>query len=297
VNSSLVKAFGVCVLLVLTRAAAAQQDLDFRAPANATDPSVPAVMRDLAARMLPVYQERDNERFLSNLSAIQTVAGDYETAYATRQSLMERRRQNAEAGAGRLPGRAAVYDLYMRARAIEMEARVPFPQAFTLAFRRAVPRLEDREAYVLINWLSNPVSELREGLQRTFDQRRAKSRITMSEAVDLIWAYLGFDAYRNFRPSIAALDAEETRRRYVSESVLIKTGDGASIAAVVVRPKLLKKLPTLLEFTIDEAQIDGKEAAAHGYVGVMAYARGSHGSAGVATPFLHDGEDARTAIG
>jgi putative CocE/NonD family hydrolase len=95
---------------------------------------------------------------------------------------------------------------------------------------------------------------------------------------------------------INGLDTEESRRRYVVENVAIKTTEGATITAVVVRPKLLKKMPALLEFSIEEAQIDGKEAASHGYVGVMAYARGTHGGKGEAAPFQHDSDDARAAI-
>jgi putative CocE/NonD family hydrolase len=269
------------------------QELDFRAPPSAADASAPAVMRDLAVRMLPVYQDSNQERFLANLSAIQMVAGDRKTAYATRQALIERRRS---ADAGRPTGRAAVFDIYIKARAIEAEARVPFAQAFTLAFRGTVPRLDDREAYLLIGWLSNPASELRDSLQRAFDQRRNKTRITMAEAVELVWAYFSFDAYRSFASLMNALDSEESRRRYVTEVVKIKTTDGAIVTAVIVRPKLLKKMPALLEFSIEEAQNDGKESASHGYVGVMAYTRGTHGGTGEVVPFLHDGEDAHAAI-
>jgi len=295
VSTTVLKSLCCCLLLLLAPCWVLAQELDFRAPGNVTDAAVPAAMRDLAARLLPVYQDSNPERFLSALSAIQTVAGDYETAYATRKSLIERRRQSADAS--RVAGRALVYDIYIRAKAIESEARVPFAQAFILAFHRIVPQLEDRDAYVLIGWLSNSVQELRDGLQRAFDQRRGKSRIRIGEAVDLVWAYLAFDAYRNFAPLVPALDAEESRRRYVTENLTIKTGDGASIALVVVRPKLLKRMPALLEFSIDDAQNDGKESASHGYVGVMAYARGTHGGSGEAAPFQHDGEDARTAIG
>jgi putative CocE/NonD family hydrolase len=280
-------------LLVLWQSWAAAQELDFRAPAGAGEPSVPAVMRDLAARMLPVYQDRNQERFLANLSALQSVTGDYAAAFATRQSLIERRGQDLGSAQA---ARAMAYDIYIRARAIEREARVPFSQAFVLAFRRVVPRLDDRDAYVLIGWLASSVPELREGLQRELDRVRGKSRITMPEAVDLIWAYATYDAYRNFGPLIHALDNEESRRRYVTETVLVKSTPGASVSVVVVRPKLFKKMPALLEFSIEDAQNDGKESASHGFVGVMAYTRGTHGGRGETVPFLHDGDDARAVI-
>jgi putative CocE/NonD family hydrolase len=139
---------------------------------------------------------------------------------------------------------------------------------------------------------------LQEGLQRSFDQRRAKGSITLPEALDLIWAYLAFDAHRSFGPLVGALAADEDRRRYVEENVVIKTPDRASLAVVLIRPKIAaKRLPALLELTIYESQQSyAKEAAAHGYVGVVAYARGTHGSPDKVVPFEHDGDDARAVI-
>src|SRR6185312_12042457 len=57
-----------------------------------------------------------------------------------------------------------------------------------------------------------------------------------------------------------------------------------------------KRLPTLLEFTLYDSQNYAKECAAHGYVGVVAYARGKHGSSGAVVPYQHDGDDARAVI-
>ncbi len=126
------------------------QDLEFRPPASVSDPAVPAIMRDLAQRILPVYQENDPERYLSNLSVLQAVAGDYVSANASRQSLQERRRN---VPASRMPGRAPVYDIYVRARAIEAQVRTPFARAYQQAFRDALNRIDDKDAYILGGWL------------------------------------------------------------------------------------------------------------------------------------------------
>ena len=45
-----------------------------------------------------------------------------------------------------------------------------------------------------------------------------------------------------------------------------------------------------------DSQNYAKECAAHGYVGVVAYARGRHKSTARFIPFQHDGEDARAVI-
>ncbi len=65
----------------------------------------------------------------------------------------------------------------------------------------------------------------------------------------------------------------------------------------MVRPKgSAKPLPALLEFTIYDSPNYAKECAAHGYVGVVAYARGVHGSPRQTVPYQHDGDDARAVI-
>src|ERR1700686_4567062 len=71
-------------------AGAEAPDLEFHAPPTADGPTTPAVMRDLAERLLPVYQEPDPDRYLANLSVLQLAAGDYSAAVESRESLHER---------------------------------------------------------------------------------------------------------------------------------------------------------------------------------------------------------------
>ena len=85
----------------------AAQEFEFHPPVYAGDAATAAIMRDLAVRILPVYQENDPERYLENLSALQLTSGDYAAAYATQQSLRERR-QNA------YPDRLDLSDVHLR---------------------------------------------------------------------------------------------------------------------------------------------------------------------------------------
>lgn len=286
----------LCLALLLATSWAHAQDLEFHAPASAVDASVPAVMRDLAVRVLPVYQERDPERYLSNLFALQTVAGDPTSAFATRQSLIERRRTPSTV---RAADRAVLYDIYARARGLEASDRMPFQQAFSQAYRETLPKLNDREAYTVTRWFGMPLAALQGDFQRSLDTWRTKGSIPLPQAVDLIWAYLSFVAYRSFSPLVGPLDTEDDRRRYETiDDVVIRTADGATIAAVVVRPRsATKPLPALLEFSIYEAPNYALEAASHGYVSVTGYARGVGASSGRVVPFQTDGDDARAVIG
>jgi putative CocE/NonD family hydrolase len=279
----------------LSEAWAQAPDLEFRAPPAADDPTTPAVMRDLAERLLPVYQEPDSDRYLANLSALQMVAGDYAAADVSRQQLRERRRSS---DAGRPVGRAAIYDMYAYAKTIEVENRVAFPQAFTRAFDEVVPRLNDHDAYVVTRWLEVAPGVFREALQTLLDQQRAKDNIGQSDAVGLIWAYLAFSAYRSFAPLVDALVAEDDDRRYaIMDDVPVKTSGGASISVMVVRAKNPSKaLPTLLEFAGDDTQDSAKECAAHGYIGVVAYSRGGRTRPRSTVPYQREGDDARAVI-
>ncbi|MGH8137054.1 MAG: CocE/NonD family hydrolase [Steroidobacteraceae bacterium] len=275
---------------------AAAQDLEFHAPAAATDPAVPAVMRDLAVRILPVYQENDQDRYLRNLSALQMAARNFTAANESRQSLRDRRRN---VDAHRPVGRGVILDMYARAKAREAEDRTAFSQTFTQSFWDVVSKLNDQDAYTLTGWLATPVAGFQDALQRSFDQWRSKGTIPLAEAIELISTYVAFDAYRSFHPLIAALDAENDSRRYVTDwDVLIETPDGESISAVLVRPKNdSNPLPTLLEFTIYvDAHNFARECAAHGYVGLVAFTRGERRSRGRVIPFRHDGDDARAVI-
>lgn len=288
----------LCLLIIgLWPVRALAQQYEFHPPATAGDATAPAVMRDLAERILPVYMEKDTERYLANLAALQLVAGDYRAAYKTRQSLQERRLQGASSGAR--ADKAVLYDIYARARAVEAADHVSFPQAFTQAFREIVPKLSDRDAHAVKTWLATPRSVFEGALQKAFDRWRIGNSIPEPDAVELIWTYLSFDAYRSFSPLVEALDSEDSGRRYVSdEDVVIKAPDGTEIHAFVVRPASTPAaLPALLEFTLQRSRGEAEASAAHGYAGVVAYTRGKKKvRPGTVDPFRRDGENARAVV-
>jgi len=284
----------VLLFMLFSQARADAPDIEFRPPSTAEDPETTMVMRDLAARLVPVYQEPDADRYLANLSVLQMAALDYTAADGSRLSLRERRR-STEAG---LPvGRGIVYDMYARARAMEAENRASFADNFATSFRDMVSGLDDQDAYTVIRWLETPLPELRNTLQAALDGLRGKDRIDQAEAVELIRSYVSFEAYRTFNPLIAALGAEDDNRRYEVEGQSIKGTGRAGIPAMVIRPKgRTALLPALFEFTLSGSRNYAKECAAHGYVGVVAYARWRRSSPDGLSPFEHDGDDARAVI-
>lgn len=82
----------------------------------------------------------------------------------------------------------------------------------------------------------------------------------------------------------------------------IQTPDGATISGMMVRAKGVNHaLPVILQFTIYARPHDRdleslKDAADHGYVGVIFYSRGKYLSEDEIWPYEFDGRDAHTAI-
>ena len=280
---------------ILLSPAWAEPEFSFQPPATTSGPGAAMIMRDLAARLIPSYHDSDPDRYLADLSALQIAAGDYAAADISRQSLRERWQKS---DSGRPVGLEVVCDIYAHAKAQEAENRSTFAQAFTSSFRDSIRRLDDHDAYAVTQWLGGSLAAYQEALQRSLDQQRARDSIDQADAVDLIWKFVAFDAYRSFAHLVVSLSAEDDNRRYtVASEILIQTPDGVSISAVVIRPTgPTNPLPTLLEFRIDDSQNFAKECAAHGYVGVVAYARGKRRSSGEFVPFQNDGADARAVI-
>ena len=271
------------------------QSFEFHAPLSAGDAKTPAVMRDLAERLLPVYQESDPDRYLANLSVLQLTAGDYSAAVESRESLRERRRR---ADSGRPVVRGRVLDLYAEAMAIEADSHVPFSEAFGKAYREVFSKLNDHDAFLLSGWLSAAPQEYQENFQRLLDEQRSKDIVNQQEAETLLSAFVYFQAYGSLAPWAGALNAADEAGRYMEEEVNIKVPHRADLWATIVRPKTAAAaLPALLELGIDRPTISAKESAAHGYVGVFADMRRGRAGAAPFVPYQHDGEVARAVIG
>lgn len=281
------------LLLALAPAAAWAQDYAFNAPPSADDPAVPQAMRDLAERLLPVYQDADQARFLANLSALQLADSNYAAADDSRQSLRERQKTP---DAREASGRGLAMDIYARARTVAAAGKAPLPQAFTDAWHESAAKLGDREAYAALAWLDVPLARRREALQAAFERTRATKSVNEEQALELIWTWLALDAQRNVGAAAAALAADDDQLRYAAGDTVIRGAHGADIHIRVLRSRAgASKRPALLEFGLDPDLDDARACAAHGYAGVLAYTR-AHGRTSGVPPFLHEGEDVRAVI-
>ena len=264
-------ALGILLSLVLLPRLAVAQSLEFHAPASVDDPTTPAVMRDLASRIIPGYRNDSREQYLADMSALQLVAGNFDAAYSARLDLQQMR--------GGTPHRppadsAAVYDLYAHAMSLQAEYRLPFAQAFDLAFWETIPIFDNLDGYRVESWLEAPPAAYAAALQASFDGLRGRERISERAALALIRQYVAFDAYRSFGPIAPGLISLDQDRRYnIQDDVAIDTAGHGKVLALLIRPRSSRGLlTTLLQYRIAPGGYDDAiEAAARGFASMVAF--------------------------
>ena len=270
-------------------------DFGFRPPGDPDDAAAADVMRDLAERILPVYQDADKDAFLANVTALQIVSGAYRAAQDSSRLLRERRQGKPF---DMLAERAVLDGIHARARVLEVEGRIGFRQAYARAFQELVSPLDNMQAQAVMTRLEIPPAVFREQLRQAFDLWRAKGSLPQADALALVRTWLSYQSRRSFSALLPELFAAENRIRYVAETDIRIPVRGGVVHASMVRPgRATAALPTLLRFTLDPAEDDARRSAARGYVGVTAYVRGrTPDGKGAVWPFVRDGEDAAAVI-
>ena len=172
-------------------------------------------MRDLAQRIVPVYQDADTDVFLANVTALQIVSGAYVAAYDSNRALRRLHRGKPFDG---LVERAILDGIYARARAIEAKERLGFAKAYARSFQELVPPLDNAQAAAVMARLEAPLASYREPVRQAFDRWRAKGSLPQADAVALVRTWLEYESRRSFGVLLPELIAAENRSRYVAEA-------------------------------------------------------------------------------
>lgn len=295
----------LAILLWLTPIPALAQTFPFPAAAAQDERVLTQALPDLARRALAVYSDADRDRYLSTRSGLLMTAGEHRRALDDLQALGELRRAANPAQDDPAPMVSAAtvvpYRIIAEARLRQAASGATFDEAFGAAFREVYGGLDDKSAWRAAYWLWTRLPARRSEMRAIMDRLSGKAEISLADALDLIRAWQVLDTYQALMPLADPLIAEDQARRYVVEDkALIRTPDGASLQAIVVRPRAGPALPTLLHFTIyaDDAVASRRamQTAAYGYVGVVAYSRGKGISPDAIVPYEHDGDDARAVI-
>lgn len=251
----------------------------------------------LAQQAIGFYKDNDRDRYLDNLFRLQTVAGRYADATNTLTALRALRGNRVS-----LSATAADALFAILATAKQRGDSAHFDDAFRQAFRDGIARLDDRTSALAIRALGVSHFGLDRDVDRALQERNGKEVISLPDAVRLIKAYQLQQAFRAIVSLAEPLVAADDERRYmIDRNVQVRTPDGATVCAMVVRQRsVARRLPALLNFTIyadSESNLaDARRAASNGYVGVIGLTRGKGCSPDQAVPYEHDGSDAAALI-
>jgi putative CocE/NonD family hydrolase len=283
-----------------TSAAEPPVALAFIVPADGQ--SLDAAMTQLAKRVVAAHPEIGPGQDPITPYRIDVVAGDYAAAEAAL----------AAARKGFDPfsdpdGAFVFFHIVAAAMRSNTETAQPFEAAFEDAFRRLYVPLDDQAAAgvdywtEVTYWLGRDPTVAGSRFRAQLQAQNGKSTIALPDAISLVSAYQLYQEQATTRPLMERLVSQDDERRYIVSDVLVKTGDGASLSAYVARSRTApEREPAALFFTIYSAAVGNrvyaKYAAAHGYVGVIADARGKRLSTDTIRPFETEATDTHEVI-
>jgi uncharacterized protein len=267
------------------------QQLDFNKAAAKDETELSKTMPILARDTIAVYKDDDRKSYLDNLFRLQMIAGQFTEAKATIKSLRDILKENEPLRANS----TYVYEIFCNAKLAQADQNIAFEDAFRQSFRDTYSKLGDKDAYQVSYNFVYDLTRGKNDLQRSLEQVRDKNRIELKDALRLARIYHPYQAFQSISPLTEPLLREEETRRYiVQDDVLIKTKEGATLSAIVVRKKgVTRPQPTALMFNIytNLSLNYAKQAAVYGYVGVTAETRGKRLSPDEIVPYEHEAKD------
>src|SRR5882672_298892 len=227
---------------------------------------------------------------------LQLAAGSYQEAVATASA----RRKQLPSGVG--PDPSIRLELYARAKAAEAGGSVDPERAFRKAFSDLISSMDDKAALTVEYFLKARVWFFQRGVDQAITRHQDQREMTNAEALELMGFYFNSKALQSFAPWLdSTIAADDVQRYIIDTNVLIKTKEGVTLSAVLVRKKgITEPLATSLSFNI-QTDIEywlnqAKTAAIHGYVGVVADPRGKRLSPDEIAPWEHEAGDTYAVI-
>ncbi len=255
----------------------------------------------LAKQIIKRYKESDPKKYLSNLFKLQLISEDYNDANKTIETL----RQLSKTSNPKFAELFLIqHELFLKSKLKQITSNEQFDAIFKQSLNLLLSSLDDKSAnHIYQNFLSrNGLNELKLNLQNVLTSLKNNDSLTVSESLNLCKNYYAYQLLTNVEANAKEVFTQDDNKRYVIEdSVLIKTKEGITLSAIVVRKKNINlPLPTALVFTIytefENNVMLAKQAAAHGFVGVVADSRGKRLSPDKIVPYEHDAKDANAVI-
>jgi uncharacterized protein len=270
-------------LMLATSSSAWGQQLVLPANAASDEAALTRAFADFAREASHTDIARDGRaKFL-----LQLAAGSYQQAIPP-----------ATAG----PDPSIRLELYARTKASEIGGGVDPERAFRRAFSDLISPLDDRTALTAEFFLKARPWSFQRGVNQLLARHEKQREMAPAEALELMDLFFNLKALQSFAPWLdSAIAADDAARYIIDTDVLIKTKEGVTLSAVLVRKvSATTPLATSLSFDIctdiDTWLSQAKTAAIHGYVGMVADPRGKRLSPDQIAPWEHEAEDANAVI-
>jgi putative CocE/NonD family hydrolase len=184
---------------------------------------------------------------------------------------------------------------------LQEQRGVPADVAINRAATIVLGELDDKAAADADAWLWAPLNRLGQNLNQALDQQRPLGSIEIAEALNLIREYQLLQEYQALAPvSENLIAADDARRYFIARDVPVKTSEGVTLTAQLFRPRATAtRQPAALDFTIYASPFAvtmARLAAAHGYAGVVAFARGKGISTDQIQPWEVESKDVNAVI-
>jgi putative CocE/NonD family hydrolase len=238
----------------------------------APDPDdLAAAIPRLASETLEHYRDDNHDMYLRNLAMLQWAAGQPVKAAETIHAWL------AQHAAGEDLSTIG-QQMYVGAQGRMARDKISFADAVRQEFQAVFARLSNRQALDAEYFLAASPSVYKEALKQA--QAHGTEHPSQAEVIALIGVYLSYRAFDSIAPIVNPLIAEDDTRRYdIKDDVLIRTPEGATLSAFVVRDRSVTTPQpvalTATQQTSPAAELyQAKLAAIHGYVGVSSDSRG-----------------------
>lgn len=255
-------------------------------------------MTNLAKKIIAVYKEQDKISYFDNLFRFELVAKNYPNSLLALDSLRSFfRLSNPEVASVR----EFEYETYAQTKLFQLKNSKPFKESFLTILSESHSKLNEFQS----NFASGYFWKELEPFKKTFSDLLKKQfhtdSISLQDAKAICIAYADLVTYSHILAFGKSFFENIEKQLYIiQDSVQIKTKDGSTIQAIVVRSKkVTTSLPAILNFNIYTGPMDkrlAKIAAIKGYVGVVANTRGKGLSPQNIEPFEKDASDAYDII-
>jgi hypothetical protein len=161
------------------------------------------------------------------------------------------------------------------------------------AFAKSAPALPPNAVPNVSYYFDADLNKLRDDFLKLLSDRKGKDSISLDDARQLCRTYNAYHIYAQSKSLAQALLTDLEKKTFIiDDSVLVPTRDGARLSLLIVRKKdAPEKLPVVFVFNIYTGPADQamtKEAALHGFIGIVANTRGKRLSPQEIEPFEHD---------